>query len=512
MERRSFILALLATAAFPRAPAAAQAGAIDVVQRFGFVGDGRTDNYEAFQRFAAHVNRSGGGSYVFPRGTYRVERYRTASYGLRAPGQVVSAQYLRCRGLDISGYGARIVLNGRFHRSGSRRGADGLPVGAHMAPFMPFDFRHCSDVTLAGFEVDGGVRDMTRDASVGEPYAALVALNSCTRVLLRDLDLHDGASDGVYISDDVHNTGVRPGRASRDVRLVNVKCRSNARGGLAAIQVFGLSATDCEFSSNGFPAGRYGAHAPAFGLDIEPDRANEGVDVDTKTGNLEFTRCNFYDNFSAILACYVSSFKGRLRFIDCNSRNRNNGANHIIATWPGEGALIQGGDHDAGEGCIWLSWQGQSGARTTLRGLNIRASHQSGLLHPVGGNLAVVEGCTITATHRSAGGGHFIFFGQNPGGGRRNLFKGNRVFIPAARKDRSRDWDIEPIFGHTDLLDNEYRTDLAVPGQYFVRGYDPATCSVRNERFRGAFPGPRDTFRPTAGAEAHDSRQPFTHR
>jgi hypothetical protein len=204
------------------------------------------------------------------------------------------------------------------------------------------------------------------------------------------------------------------------------------------------------------------------------------------------------------------SVRGYCRFIDCNTRNRNDGPNHIIAAWPGEGILIQGGDHDAGKGCIWLSWQGQHGGKSTLRNMRIRSAHDFGLLHSQGNNVAVVEGCTITGTHTAPGEGNFIFFGQVPGGGRRNVFRGNRVFLPAARNDKGKAWDIEPNFGHTDLTDNVYTTDLKVPGQHFARGYDAATCTVRNERFQGAFPGPRDTFRPIASGETHDTRRPFS--
>jgi hypothetical protein len=511
MERRTFILSLLSATALARGTAGAQTGAVDVVQRFGFVPDGRTDNYGAFRRLAEHATRVRGGNYLFPPGTYVVTRHRTASHGSRGPGVVANAEYVDCDGLTLTGHGAKIRLNGSFHRS-ERRGPDGLPVGVHMSIFMPFDIRRSRNVRIAGFDIDGGVRGMTRHAAVGEGYSYLIALNACTDVTLEDLDLHDCQTDAILLSDDFIVSGELPGRACRDIRLLRVKCRNNARGGLAALQVWGLSAVDCEFSGNGFPQGRYGGHSPGFGVDIEPDRANEGVDVDTKTGNIAFTRCNFYDNFSAILACYVSSFKGSCRFIDCNSRNANDAPNHIIATWPGEGVLIQGGNHDAGKGCIWLSWQGQNGGRTTMRGLNIRSAHDFGLLHSFGNNVVDVQGCTITGTHTGPGEGQFIFFGQVPGGGRRNIFKGNRVFVPAARMDRTKSWDIEPIFNHTDLADNEYRTDLALPGRHFARGYDPATCSVLNERFRGAFPGPRDTFRPVASAETHDTRQPFSDR
>jgi hypothetical protein len=536
MDRRDFLSGLLSASAIARAapallvatacdpgdaaptparrvpappPPAPPADAIDVVKRFGFVGDGKADNYEAFHRLAAYANGIGGGSFVFPPGTYYVAQYRTAPIGTRDRRQVINAEYTDCGRLNLHGYGARIVLNGNFHRSGAK-GRDGLTVGVHTSVFMPFEIRRCRNVTIRGFEMDGGVRGMTRDDNVLEAYTSLIALSACQDVLLQDLDLHHCQSDGILMSDDVILGNRKPGRACRNVRLQNVKCRNNGRGGLAPLQVYGMSAVDCEFSGNGFPGGKYKWHAPGFGVDIEPDRATEGVDIDTKTGNLEFVRCNFYDNFSAFLACYLNSFKGYCRLIDCNSRNRGNAPNHIIATWPGEGILIEGGTHDSGEGCIWISWQGQSGGTTILRKCKISSSHHFGILHSQSENIAVVEGCTITGTHRKPGlSGHFVFFGQNPGRGRRNIYRGNTLFLPAALHDRAHPFDIEPIFANTNLSDNVYTTDLKVPGLYFARNFDPKNCSVRNERFRGAFPGKQDSFRPMAGSEAYDTRVPF---
>ena len=514
VNRRTFLTgaaSLSAAAALPKAVSAItvqREEAVNVVERFGFVPDGRADNYAAFHRLADFASRQRGGRFHFPPGDYAVQQFRVEPWGTLDPRAVRNAEFLDADGLTLSGYGARILLNGRFHRSG-RPGRDGLTVGIHNSTFMPFEIRRGRNIVVEGFEMDGGVRDMTRDPNVNEGYAHLIVISACTNVLLKDLDLHHSQVDGILLVDIVDIHAGLPGRACRDVRLTNVKSLNNGRGGLAPIQVLGLLAEDCDFSGNGFPGGRYGGHMPGFGIDIEPDRANVGVDVDTKTGNLEFRRCTMNDNASAILAAYVTSFTGYCRFIDCDTRNGNDQPNHIIATWPGEGIVIQGGQHDAGAGCVYVSWQGQTGGRTTLRALTLRSRHPHGILHGFSGNLAVVEDCEIIGTHRQPESGNFILFGQDPGNGQRNQFRNNRVFIPAAQKDPALAWDVESNFTNTDLIGNEYRTDLAVPGQYFVRGYTPDTCTVRDERFRGAFPGPRDTFRPLI-SESHDTRQPYS--
>lgn len=517
MERRNVIKGLTASAvllAAPRpsagsvgAPAPIPADAVNVVQRFGFVGDGNTDNYEAFHRLAANANANRGGHYLFPPGDYRVARYRTEPLSTRIRGAVRNAEFVDCDHLTIHGYGARILLHGRFRRPAGRL-PNGRQLGADVATFMPFDIRRCRNVTIAGLEMDGGVRDMTRAPEVTEAYAFLVALNACTNVLLQDLHLHHSQTDAIVLADGTMRGENPPGQACRNVTLSNVKCLHNARGGLAALQVYGLSARDCEFSGNGYP-GDYGPHAPGFGVDIEPDNALAG-EVDVKTGNLEFVRCNFYDNYTAIAAAYVSSFQGHCRFMECNTRNGNNAPNHMILSWPGEGLLVQGGTHDAGAGCIYLSWQQQTGSKVTLKGLTVRSSHPFGILHGFDGNMAIVEDCSITGTHDSMNGGHFLRFSADPLAGQKNVFRRNRIFIPAAAKDRGSRFDVEPNFHHTELADNLYTTDLAVRGEYFVRAFNPDNCRVSNERFRGSFPGPQDTFQPVVSG-GFDTRTPFSY-
>lgn len=509
MDRRSFIAG--AAAAATLAPVKSRASvqrdaAVNVVERFGFIGDGRADNYEAFHRLAAHANSQGGGRFHFPPGAYAVRRHRTVSFGSTQPGIVRNATYLDLDGLELAGRGARILLDGRFHRSG-RIGRDGLTLGVHHVHFMPFDVRRSRNIRIEGLEIDGGARDTRRDPNVVEGYAHLVALNACSNVELVDLHLHHALADGIYLGDDFAHSGVLPGRVCRNVRLTRVSCRHNARGGLAALHVLGLTAGECDFSSNGHP-GLHGGHAPGMGVNFEPDRNRVGPEIDSHTGDCEFLRCTFHDNHSAILAAYIASYTGYCRFIDCDSRNANGGEVHIIAGWPGEGMLIQGGDHDAGTGAVYASFQ-QPGGVTRLKGLTLRSRHMFGLLHGFGGSLAEVEDCTIIGTHREPGDGSFIFFGQDPGGGRRNLFRNNRIFVPAARKRRGAAFQMECTFANTDLIGNEYRTDLSRAGEYFVRNADLSSCRISGERFRGAFPGRGDTFRPLA-SDVHDTRLPFS--
>jgi hypothetical protein len=509
MQRREFVAGLLGSASLAAGAfafkAAAQAGAepIDVVEQFGFVPDGRTDNYDAFHRWAAHVNRVRGGHYVFPPGIYAVARHRTRSLAARDPTTVINSMIDRADGLTISGYGARIRLNGAFHRS-ARPGPSGEPIGQNMAIFMPFEIHRSRNVTIKGFEMDGGVRDMSRDPKVGEIYAALIALHGCTGVLLEDLDVHHCQTDGVLITSSFF--GGSPSIACRDVTLRKVKSHNNARGGLGVIQVYGLLCEDCAFNENGQARTKYQAHAPQFGIDVEPDYILPNVDI--LTGNIELRRCELNDNLSALLAGYCDRYRGYLRVIDCRSSNREGGLYHIIVDWPG--ALIQGGVHDAGAGQVCPSSPGATGGDVTIRDCEIRVSGLYGLSHYADGNIARIERVKIVGRHSGPGThGEVLLMHANPGGGRRNVLRNCEIVIPAARKSRDHPYDYEVLLYHTNSEGNLFRTDLpAAGGEHFAVGYDPSSVA-RGDRFRGSAPGTQDSFRPGHNS-SHDTRLPFT--
>jgi hypothetical protein len=509
MKRREFVAGLLCSASLAvgtlaACRAGAQSGAepIDVVETFGFVGDGRTDNYDAFQRWAAHVNQAKGGHYVFPRGTYFVRKVRRIHHDNRDPREILSAQIDRADGLTITGYGAKIKLNGAFHRS-AKIGPDGQQVGRHLAIFMPFEIHRSRNVAIKGFEIDGDVLEMSRDPQVAETYAGLVSLHGCTGVLLEDLDLHHCQTDGVYLFPSF--LGGRPGIINRDIVLRRVRSHHNARGGLGCFHVYGLLCEDCAFSDNGRP-GKYLPHPPQYGVDVEPDLVLP--QVDSLTGNIEFRGCEFMDNNSALLAGYRDRYRGYLRVIDCRSSNRPGGEYHMILNWAG--GLVQGGVHDAGAGVINTSWQEQTGGDMILRNCEIRTSGLYGVSHYFPGNLVRLERVRILGSQKAPGThGETVLFRADPGGGRRNVVRDCEIFIPAARKSREHPYDYEVILDHTLSEGNLFRTDLpASGGEHFAIGYGTGSIA-RGDRYQGTAPGPQDSIRPGHNS-IHDTRLPFS--
>jgi len=509
VDRRGFCGGLLAATALGgtagRAAAAlatqgSTAPAIDVVERFGFVPDGRTDNYDAFHRWADHANRARGGNYVFRPGTYYVGRHRTPDSAVAGGAGGRNPHISGCDGLTISGGGVKIVINGRFHRSAGR--------GAQNAALMPFELSNCRNVVISGFEIDGGVRDTTRDPSVDEMYTHLISLSGCVGVTLEDLDLHHSQTDAVFLYQSGYPArGI--GRACRNITLRRVRCRNNARGGLAALHVNGLLCVDCSFSGSGVDVGRYGWHPPAFGVTMEPDYVGEDK-IDAWTGNLEFRNCRFEDNMVAFGAAYRSHYRGYLRLIDCVTTNPRNNQYSVFISWPG--AVVQGGSFDVGTGAFYSGWDGESGSDLTIRDAQIRASGSLGLFHYLHGSLLTLERVKLVGTHRTAlPNGVVLDISGDPGGGRHNRMTDCEIFVPAARKSRAANYDVEVLLAHTVTRNNLFRTDLpAGGGAHFCTNYGERTVAI-GDRYRGTAPGPADSFRPGVNA-AHDTRQPFSKR
>lgn len=493
VDRRLFALGLLASAAIPALPpssAVAQSPAgIDVAAAFGFVADGRTDNYAAFRRWIAHVNRVGGGSYLFPAGDYFVGSH------IGMPG-VANAPIRGADGLHVSGYGARIRLNGAFRRSAASTSG--------YATFTPFMIERSRNVSIRGFDIDGGVREMRRDPEVDEAYAYLIALHGCEGVVLEDLNLHHCQTDAVTLWAD----GAGPGRRApicRNIALRGVKCVNNARGGLSIIQANGIVCTHCSFNHNGRGTAPYTPHAPQFGVTVEPDY--QTPDVDGLTGNIEFRECEFLDNATGFSGVYTDRAEGFFRVLDCTSSNRHGNTYPITLCWPG--AIIQGGVHDGGTGTIWLSWHHQRGGDVTVRDCEIRTAGAYGVFHAFPGNIVRMENVRIVGTHREAAATGWVLSLQgDPGAGRRNLLRNCDLFIPASRKSAAHAYDYEVSLHHTSSEGNRFRTDLApTGGRHFCTEYGPRTLA-RGDVYRGRAPGPGDSFRP-GDSSAHDTRLPF---
>jgi hypothetical protein len=151
--------------------------------------------------------------------------------------------------------------------------ADGAEIVAKKGEFMApsaylMSAANAENLTLRGLGKGATLRMRKRDYAK-PPYPKAewrsgVVLLSCTNVTIQNLTIASTGGDGIYIG--VANGAHQP--YCKDVVVRNVICEDNYRQGISVISADGLTIEDCVFRGTS-------GTAPAAGLDLEPNRANE---------------------------------------------------------------------------------------------------------------------------------------------------------------------------------------------------------------------------------------------
>ncbi|HWR51656.1 MAG TPA: hypothetical protein VN428_11145 [Bryobacteraceae bacterium] len=252
------------------------------VRQFGAKGNGIADDYSAMKAAAEYICKVPSGTLVYPPGVYRIRRYRILSGPRR--NDVANIRYNGCNAVRIVGPGAKIDVAGSFHRSADV--VQGPYAISYSVGVIPFEMLNSSNFTIAGFELDGNVDEMTRDPGVIEGGNAGILTTNCKNYSIEDVNVHHFHTDGITL-------GGNSTIGDQGALLKNVTAASNARQGLSIVQLRTATILDSRFLSTG-KTGGYGYHEPAAGVDVEPQRIPPAEDV--RTGLLSFERCRFEEN------------------------------------------------------------------------------------------------------------------------------------------------------------------------------------------------------------------------
>ena len=276
---------------------------------FGAAGDGTRDDYDAFARLVEAVNRAGGGIVELRGGaTYFLNRHLAPGNGTR------DLLFSDCDGLAIEGNGAEIRVKGRFHRD--KRSVRSL-VG--------LGFTDCRRVTVRNVVLSGGVEHMTRSKGLGEAASHGLLFQSCSGVTIENATVRQFAADGMYVGTSGRKNAAGSRSASRNFLVRNSRFLFNARQGLSIIQLRNATFTNCEFGFSGYfdergSQGEYGWHAPAAGVDIEPNATPSGArPVDAMTGEIAFLGCRMTGNYGgAFLAGQYANCRRSIESVTLN--------------------------------------------------------------------------------------------------------------------------------------------------------------------------------------------------
>jgi hypothetical protein len=464
---------------------------------FGAKGDGVSDDYDALKALADTVSARGGGQVLFGRGkTYRIDRVRI--YGPNPnPATDIFIQWTDCRGLEIDLNGSKIDVKGNFHRAANGSG------NSYSNSIIPFYIVGGSDIVLRNGEVDQNVDQMTRDENVGEGFATAITLAGCSRVLVENIYTHHGSTDGIEVTMDVRTA---PAKVCRNVVLRNVVSRYNARLGLGLIGCVGFVADNCDFSYTGKAAGSYGHHAPAAGVDIEPDylEGTGQTNVDAKTRGISFRNCSFNETIGF---AFVASNPDTTADVTLSNCTASNSAATAVAFLT-EHFTIEGGDFfNVG---IWPAYgttdaqsQRMSGHCTGARIRGNRDDFTAILIAAEKGPYFTFANNRFSFEATTPSSLMAVSNYQNWLQGANLRFLSNDIFVAKELYAGNASSNAFFAVAFCQLSGNRWRTDLVDPGKLFgvqINEAQPGEALLAGERFIGRV-GPHSVFSVNFGTQ-----------
>ncbi|HEX8433021.1 MAG TPA: right-handed parallel beta-helix repeat-containing protein [Longimicrobium sp.] len=424
-------------------------GAVFNIRAYGAVGDGKHNDLPAYFAMVAAVNAARGGTALFPPGVYYMDDHQR--YDERGiAGGSSQPVFSDCDGLRISGYGAKIDLRGDFHRT---RASDRHPI-------IGVRVQRCRNFVIEGLEIDGNVDRMTRAPGMPETWSHGILVASSQRYVLRDLNVHHHAMDGIGLG------RTERGVPDEDVRLENVFSSYNARQALSILGCRRLTAVNCVFANTGRSL-PYGGYAPGTGVDVEPEgRGAVGEEI-------VFDGCRFENNFGGQVAVGYPHLVRGVRFVRCHMSGHTENLAYSVSL-VGNGVSVENCEIDLDVAALRLA------QKVRVTGCNIRY-RKAGVVALEGGDI-LFQGNTVICTATAPLDVDTPLI-QAPGA----RVIGNRFFRPGVtwRNETGSGADRVATLVGAEFRDNRWETDLDVSGRnagrYFYVQYNGSPA--RNERF-----------------------------
>lgn len=484
-------------------------GLVLTPEMYGCVGDGTTDDYDAWVDMVEAVNDAGGGTIRLSGDkNYYLGQYITASNGITSPA------FADCDGVTIEGNGATISVAGDFDRAASTTQA--LTV---------LWFRRCSNIIIRNLEIDGNVDLTTNSSASAEPSSFGIRLMKCTAVTLVNVYSHHHAADGIVVDDDGNSSGSR--QVSRNVTAISCRFTHNARQGMSVISLRGGMFLNCDFSETGQSTGTYGNHSPAAGVDIEPQRdtssaAPDALDIDV--GDIHFVNCTFLNNKGCTFLCGGGKRFDNIHLLGCRLEvGSNSGSADDKFIFGARYSSVRYCEFDLGaEDKILYLWPNASnlGADMDFIGNNVRGAGQLMVCQLFTGRV-VIEGNkfihTGTVNTVLGSGTRTITVATTA---TNVIWRNNWVWIPKEIYNDATGTDVHRIvvLNVVKAKGNRYTTDLLAAsgsGGTAHFGIDYASSPVvDDETFVGQAAGTADTMRPmvSGAVRTHNTNYPFNIR
>ena len=290
--RRQFVFGTLAAGLARPAQAVGTSGTF-TPEMFGAVGDGRTNDTQAFAALSAHVNARGGGTIVLRPTTYIVGEQRAAPGGAQpsfAPSDII--HLAGCSGpITIRGNGARLrsasgLRFGRFDPASGKPLADSIQLNLtnKAAPYVAMIFieRCGGTIDISDIELDGNLERLlvggrTFRAGWEAGATGLRTYGNTGDERFSRIYSHHHGVDGLILTRTKDQLGT--------TSVADVVCEYNGRQGCSLTGGRDITFARCKLGRTG-RAGLLAA--PGDGLDIEAESS--------PIRNASFSDCEFADN------------------------------------------------------------------------------------------------------------------------------------------------------------------------------------------------------------------------
>lgn len=312
-------------------------GASINVLDYGAVGDGVTNDTDAFAAAAAAINSAGGGTLVIPSGVYIVGKQTFAG----ATG--LGYSYLAANIIKIQNCTKPVIIEGNGAvlkaaaglKFGSFDPVTGAVYNPSSLPFVNYDYRanaywgmielinNSGGVEVRNLELNGNISaailggfwgDTGRQCAANGIYAY-----GNSNFLVENIFTHHHCLDGVIIG----YNGLTPTSPEYPHTIINVRSTYNARQGLSWVGGTNLTAISCQFSETGRAVF---TSAPSSGLDIEAESS--------VCRNGTFINCQMVNNVGPGMLA-ESGDGANCTFIRCTMIGRTN-----YSAWPNKPGLV----------------------------------------------------------------------------------------------------------------------------------------------------------------------------
>ena len=243
---------------------------------FGAVGDGVSNDYEAFEKLAAFINARGGNCRIlFPAGVYAF----TPPYEPDIATWRNRVEVVDCQNVEYFGFAAKIKLVKGAGWDSSNRNAES-PIQFRSSSAQ----RLCRSIRVIGLELDGD--NVAYDGTDGNAYG--VAFRAVENAFVSNCNIYGWGTDGIY-------AGSNYGNNDKGLNLTIKDCviDSNVRQGISVCGVDSVVIDSCRISNTG--GGSFG-HA----IDLEPITPH-------RQENIVITNCITTDNERGFLNCILTN-------------------------------------------------------------------------------------------------------------------------------------------------------------------------------------------------------------